>query len=61
MAPMAIDESFTGLTHSEINGNVEVEDVVVAGAGPAGLMLAYVRLLQLWTISYTDTSYIAQR
>jgi len=43
MAPMAVDQSFTELAHDDTNGNVEVEDVVVAGAGPAGLMLAYVK------------------
>lgn len=42
MAPMAIIESFTGSTHIHVDDNVEVEDVIVAGAGPAGLMLAYV-------------------
>jgi ribulose 1,5-bisphosphate synthetase/thiazole synthase len=43
MAPMAIDESSTGPTNCDVDGNAHVEDVVVAGAGPAGLMLAYVR------------------
>ena len=42
MAPMAIIESIPESTHIHLNGNVEVEDVIVAGAGPAGLMLAYV-------------------
>lgn len=42
MAPMAIEENFDGLMSGVVNGNVEVEDVVVAGAGPAGLLLAYV-------------------
>jgi ribulose 1,5-bisphosphate synthetase/thiazole synthase len=60
MAPMAIGESFTELTHSEINGTVEVEDVVIAGAGPAGLMLAYVKSGQLRTSHRTDTSSIAR-
>ena len=44
MAPMAINESITGSTHIDVDGNVEVENVIVAGAGPAGLMLAYVVL-----------------
>ena len=39
---MTINESIPESTHIHVNGNVEVEDVVVAGAGPAGLMLAYV-------------------
>lgn len=42
MAPMAISDSITDPTHIDVGGNVEVEDVIVAGAGPAGLMLAYV-------------------
>jgi ribulose 1,5-bisphosphate synthetase/thiazole synthase len=42
MAPMAINDSITDPTHIDLDGNVEVEDVIVAGAGPAGLMLAYV-------------------
>jgi ribulose 1,5-bisphosphate synthetase/thiazole synthase len=42
MAPMAINDSITDPTHIDVDGNVEVEDVIVAGAGPAGLMLAYV-------------------
>jgi len=42
MAPMAINESIAKSRHIDVNGNVEVEDVIVAGAGPAGLMLAYV-------------------
>jgi NADPH-dependent 2,4-dienoyl-CoA reductase/sulfur reductase-like enzyme len=44
---MAIDESFPGMVHGDMNGNPEVEDVVVAGAGPAGLMLAYVKSQRL--------------
>jgi ribulose 1,5-bisphosphate synthetase/thiazole synthase len=43
MAPMAIDGSFTGLMNGDVDGDIHVEDVVIAGAGPAGLMLAYVR------------------
>lgn len=39
MAPMAIDASFAGERGDD---HIGVEDVVVAGAGPAGLMLAYV-------------------
>lgn len=39
---MTINESIPESTHIHVNGNVEVEDVIVAGAGPAGLMLAYV-------------------
>lgn len=42
MAPMAINESITDSMHINVDGNVKVEDVIVAGAGPAGLMLAYV-------------------
>ena len=42
MAPMAIDESFTESMNSYGNRSEEIEDVVVVGAGPAGLMLAYV-------------------
>lgn len=40
MAPMAIDESFSGTITSDVDGGDAVEDVVVVGAGPAGLMLA---------------------
>lgn len=42
MAPMAINDSITDPAYIDVDGNVEVEDVIVAGAGPAGLMLAYV-------------------
>lgn len=37
---MAIDESFSGTITSDVDGGDAVEDVVVVGAGPAGLMLA---------------------
>lgn len=40
MAPMAIDENFNGSPHDATDDVPGVEDVVVAGAGPAGLMLA---------------------
>lgn len=40
MAPMAIDESFNGPPYSATDDVPEIENVVVAGAGPAGLMLA---------------------
>jgi NADPH-dependent 2,4-dienoyl-CoA reductase/sulfur reductase-like enzyme len=40
MAPMAIDESFNGARYSTADDVPEIEDVVVIGAGPAGLMLA---------------------
>jgi ribulose 1,5-bisphosphate synthetase/thiazole synthase len=40
MAPMAIDESFNGVPYSAIDDAPEMEDVVIAGAGPAGLMLS---------------------
>jgi len=39
---MAIDEGFGEASQTRMNGDAQVEDVVVAGAGPAGLMLAYV-------------------
>lgn len=42
MAPMAIDESFTESMTTDANSTEGIEDVVVVGAGPAGLMLAYV-------------------
>ena len=42
MAPMAIDESMTGSTHIDVDADLTVENVIVSGAGPAGLMLAYV-------------------
>jgi len=42
MVPMAINDSITDPAYIDVDGNVEVEDVIVAGAGPAGLMLAYV-------------------
>lgn len=41
MAPIAINDSLTGSMHIDAGGSTEVEDVIVAGAGPAGLMLAY--------------------
>lgn len=41
MAPMAIDSSFVGERDSSHIGE-EIRDIVIAGAGPAGLMLAYV-------------------
>ena len=40
MAPMAIDESFGRAPYDTTDGVSEIENVVVAGAGPAGLMLA---------------------
>ena len=40
MAPSAIDQGFTNVDVPCMGDGVE--DVVVAGAGPAGLMLAYV-------------------
>jgi len=40
MAPMAIDASFNGRPYDVTDDISEIEDVVVAGAGPAGLMLA---------------------
>jgi NADPH-dependent 2,4-dienoyl-CoA reductase/sulfur reductase-like enzyme len=40
MAPMAIDENFNGTPYNAVDDDSEIEDVVVAGAGPAGLMLA---------------------
>jgi ribulose 1,5-bisphosphate synthetase/thiazole synthase len=52
MAPMAINESITGSTHIDVDGNVEVENVIVAGAGPAGLMLAYVVSAETGTTLY---------
>lgn len=39
---MAIDESFTESMTTDANSTEGIEDVVVVGAGPAGLMLAYV-------------------
>ena len=39
MAPIAIDES-SNETPYDIADDPEVENVVVVGAGPAGLMLA---------------------
>ena len=42
MAPMAIDESMTGSTHIDVDADLTVENVIVSGAGPAGLMLACV-------------------
>lgn len=42
MAPIAIDEGFDDVSQDRMNDDVHVEDIVVAGAGPAGLMLAYV-------------------
>jgi NADPH-dependent 2,4-dienoyl-CoA reductase/sulfur reductase-like enzyme len=39
MAPIAIDESFNKSPY-DIADDPEVENVVVVGAGPAGLMLA---------------------
>lgn len=42
MAPMAIDESLTESMTTDAISKEEIEDVVVVGAGPAGLMLAYV-------------------
>lgn len=52
MAPMAINESITDSTHIDVDGNVEVENVIVAGAGPAGLMLAYVVSAETGTTLY---------
>jgi NADPH-dependent 2,4-dienoyl-CoA reductase/sulfur reductase-like enzyme len=40
MAPMAIDENFNGTPYDAADDDSETENVVVAGAGPAGLMLA---------------------
>ena len=60
MAPMAIDENFNGSMSDVVNGNVEVEDVVVAGAGPAGLMLAYVIAQRARTSRFTDWTPTAQ-
>jgi NADPH-dependent 2,4-dienoyl-CoA reductase/sulfur reductase-like enzyme len=40
MASMAIDESFNGAPYDATDDASEIENVVVAGAGPAGLMLA---------------------
>lgn len=44
MAPMAIDTSIVGERDSSQFGD-EIQDIVIAGAGPAGLMLAYVQKL----------------
>jgi NADPH-dependent 2,4-dienoyl-CoA reductase/sulfur reductase-like enzyme len=52
MAPIAIDESITGSMHIDAEGSVEVEDVIVAGGGPAGLMLAYVYSAKSGTTLY---------
>lgn len=52
MAPMAIDESMTGSTHIDVDVDLEVEDVIVSGAGPAGLMLAYVLPAKAGTALY---------
>lgn len=41
MAPMAIDSSFVGERDSSQIAE-GIRDIVIAGAGPAGLMLAYV-------------------
>jgi hypothetical protein len=40
MAPMATDENFNGTPYGAAGDDSEIENVVVAGAGPAGLMLA---------------------
>jgi NADPH-dependent 2,4-dienoyl-CoA reductase/sulfur reductase-like enzyme len=40
MAPMAIDEGFNGTSFDSVDEASEIENVVVVGAGPAGLMLA---------------------
>jgi len=61
MAPMAIDVTFSGSAPGDLNANREVEDVVVAGAGPAGLMLAYVKSQQPRQSCHTDASSIARR
>ena len=42
MAPVAIDESITGSTQIDVDADLKVEDIIVSGAGPAGLVLAYV-------------------
>jgi hypothetical protein len=56
MAPGATDEGFS----SELNGleglGDHVEDVVIAGAGPAGLMLGYVDFL-CWKMRLLPRSY----
>ena len=46
MAPIAIDESFSETPYDAADGVPEIENVVVAGAGPAGLMLALVYALK---------------
>lgn len=42
---MEIDEGFGEASQTRMDRDAQVEDVVVAGAGPAGLMLAYVDLV----------------
>lgn len=54
MAPMAIDESFSGSMASDVNGGDEIEDVVLVGAGPAGLMLSYVCYI-IWKFGFRLT------
>lgn len=39
MAPMALGDDST-IAGNHVFRNVDIEDVVIAGAGPAGLMLA---------------------
>jgi NADPH-dependent 2,4-dienoyl-CoA reductase/sulfur reductase-like enzyme len=40
MAPIAIDQNLSGNSYDATDDIPEIENVVVAGAGPAGLMLA---------------------